>query len=155
MGFILKTKMHGNVRSARLTDLDDILSLLFQLRGRTPEDDSTRKSVYRRTFSKMLRNRDYVVAVYEDRTGIRGTATLLIQRNLTHGARPYGHIENVVTDSAYRGKGIGRAVTVYLLERAKKARCYKVILDCNEKIIPFYEKCGLSKTESREMRINF
>jgi hypothetical protein len=34
-----------------------------------------------------------------------------------------------------------------LVRVAKQQGCYKVILDCAESNIPFYEKCGLSRKE--------
>lgn len=34
-----------------------------------------------------------------------------------------------------------------LLLALQEAGCYKVILDCSEENVPFYEKCGLIKKE--------
>jgi glucosamine-phosphate N-acetyltransferase len=34
-----------------------------------------------------------------------------------------------------------------LLTYAKQAGCYKVILDCGEANVAFYEKCGLKRKE--------
>jgi GNAT superfamily N-acetyltransferase len=56
------------------------------------------------------------------------SATLLIVPNLTRGVRPYALIENVVTDPAWRQRGIA----TYLLRAAQQmawdANCYKVML---------------------------
>jgi len=43
-----------------------------------------------------------------------------------------GHVEDVVVDSAVRGKGIDRE-TVPI-----ESGCYKVILDCGEENVPSY-----------------
>ena len=38
--------------------------------------------------------------------------------------------------------GIGKAMVNQCIKYAQAEGCYKVILDCNEKNIPFYVKCG-------------
>ena len=48
--------------------------------------------------------------------------------NLTHGGSPVGFIENVVTDSEYRRKGIGGRVLRMAVDYARDAGCYKVDL---------------------------
>ena len=41
---------------------------------------------------------------------------------------------------------MGRVIEA-LMEFAKEAGCYKVILDCAESNVAFYEKCGLTRKE--------
>jgi GNAT superfamily N-acetyltransferase len=48
--------------------------------------------------------------------------------NLTRGGRPYAVIENVVTHTAFRRRGIGSQVMKSLLERCWAEGCYKVML---------------------------
>ena len=40
-----------------------------------------------------------------------------------------------------------RRVIEALMEFARAAGCYKVILDCGESNVAFYEKCGLTRKE--------
>ncbi|HEX3134067.1 MAG TPA: GNAT family N-acetyltransferase [Planctomycetota bacterium] len=56
------------------------------------------------------------------------TCTLTIVPNLTHGARPYGVIENVVTHPDLRRQGLGTAVLKAACEQAWNRSCYKVTL---------------------------
>ena len=42
--------------------------------------------------------------------------------------------------------GLSRVIQA-LMEFAKAAGCYKVILDCGESNVAFYEKCGLTRKE--------
>jgi glucosamine-phosphate N-acetyltransferase len=63
------------------------------------------------------------------------------------------HIEDVVVDEPYRNQGIGKQLVLHALEVAKKHECYKVILDCDEKNVKFYEACGL-KVSGMHMRID-
>jgi len=37
-------------------------------------------------------------------------------------------------------------------DAAKAAGCYKVILDCSESNVAFYEKCGLTRKEVQMVR---
>ena len=53
-----------------------------------------------------------------------------------------GHIEDVVVNSEYRGKGVGKMIVSFLTDIAKERGCYKCTLDCGPDKKPFYESCG-------------
>ena len=55
-----------------------------------------------------------------------------------------GHIEDIVVDSSYRGKNLGKRIIELLKSIAHVNDCYKVILDCADYNVPFYKKCGFS-----------
>jgi GNAT superfamily N-acetyltransferase len=77
-----------------------------------------------------------------------GSCTLAIVPNLSRGARPYGVIENVVTDAARRRSGVGRAVLQAALDKAWRADCYKVLLATGSKresTLRFYEGAGFTR----------
>ena len=76
------------------------------------------------------------------------SCTLAIIPNLTRGCRPYGLIENVVTDTEHRGKGHGRALLRHALECAWRRTCYKVMLMTGrktEQTYRFYESVGFDR----------
>jgi len=75
---------------------------------------------------------------------IHGTATLLYETKLIHGCKKIGHIEDVVVSPNYRDQGIAKRLISSLVQMASES-CYKVILDCTEELIPFYEKCHFEK----------
>ena len=141
------------VRNAEMKDTERIVMLLNQIK---PENKPPPFDIHKaeNVMSDMLKDSSYRLKVCEADGKIVGTATLFIQKNVTHGYRPYGHIENVVTDSAYRGAGIGKRIMESLIADAKAMDCYKVILDCNENISSFYEKVGFRRTKSIEMRLD-
>ena len=58
-----------------------------------------------------------------------------------------GHIEDIVTDPHHRSMGIGKCMVTHLLQIAEEQNCYKVVLQCDENNIPFYEKCGFHRSE--------
>lgn len=85
------------------------------------------------------------VFVMEDGEGkIIGTMSLLIEAKFIHKLSSVCHIEDVVVDNEYRGKGLGKMLIDYGVNYAKDNGCYKIILNCAEKNIKFYEKCGFS-----------
>lgn len=94
--------------------------------------------------------REYMVVIEElgsTPTRLVAAATLLVEYKFIHEAGKCGHIEDVVVDSAARGLGLGKIIIRRLVELAYEAGCYKVILDCSEKNVPFYNRCGFKQTE--------
>jgi glucosamine-phosphate N-acetyltransferase len=55
------------------------------------------------------------------------------------------HIEDVVVDKEYRSHGLGKLLIQDGIKIANREKCYKIILDCEEKNVGFYEKCGFEK----------
>lgn len=105
-------------------------------------------------FNELDSSPDYYVAVAEDPSSGRvlGTAALIIERKFIHSCGKVGHIEDVVVDEAARGGRIGQRLIAHLLDHAKASGCYKVILDCAEHNIGYYEKCGLTRKEVQMVR---
>ena len=84
---------------------------------------------------------------------IIGTITLLVEQKFIHEGGLVGHIEDVAVRKGYEGKGMGGSLVRRALREAKNFGCYKVILDCSDKNVPFYEKFGFSVQEN-EMRVD-
>lgn len=87
---------------------------------------------------------DMIDPITEKHT-IIGHATLLIEPKLIHNLSFVGHIEDVVIDSKHRGTGLGKLLIEKLKNVAMSAGCYKIILDCDDDKVPFYEHCGLKR----------
>jgi GNAT superfamily N-acetyltransferase len=76
------------------------------------------------------------------------SCTMAIIPNMTRGARPYGVIENVVTNRDWRNRGLGGAVLAEALHVAWRAGCYKVMLATGSQrpeTLRFYEGAGFAK----------
>jgi len=92
--------------------------------------------------------RQHILVIEDTETGqIISTATLLVERKFIHCAGFAGHVEDVVCDTAVRGKGLGKIIIQAAVTLAHQCGCYKVILDCEEKLVGFYEKCGFAQKE--------
>lgn len=99
-------------------------------------------------------NNNHNIYVIEKNNKIIASGTLLIENKIIHNFGKVGHIEDIVVDFNERGSGLGKLIINHLIETAKNLNCYKIILNCNESNVKFYEKCGFVKKEL-EMVIYF
>lgn len=73
---------------------------------------------------------------------IVSTATLMVEQKFIHRGGVVGHIEDVATHPAFRGRGFARALIQYLIDAARAEGCYKVILNCDPDKTDFYGSLG-------------
>ena len=119
------------VRLAAEADIPRILELYGDLvistapgeLNRTPSADD-----YRKIFRQISTTSGQELLVAEDDGKVVGTMALIIVPNLSHGGLPWAGVENVMVDSDYRRRGIGKLLMDYALAQAKKAGCYKIQL---------------------------
>ena len=136
-----------NVRIAKDNDFNGIMAFLRQL---NPEDPMIGDGRDKAAFDEILRNPNLYIFVVEKDDRIISTCYLNIIPNLTRNAAPYAVIENVVTDSAMRNQGFGKAVVLAALDDAWQAGCYKVMLQTGSKresTHHFYRSCGFVEGE--------
>ena len=110
---------------------------------------------FRTVFNEMKKTSDiYYVVVGEDHeTGmIVATGTVFIEKKYIHKGGSVGHIEDIVIKREARGKELGKELISHLVHIAVTKGCYKVILDCNDRNMPFYERCGFHKHENQMAR---
>lgn len=79
---------------------------------------------------------------------------LFVEKKLIHECGLVGHIEDIAVAKTEQGKKLGHTMITRLSELSKQVGCYKVILDCSDHNVGFYEKCGL-KNEGVEMAKRF
>lgn len=96
--------MMTTMRLAQRQDLPDLLQLYTYL-GDNPIPALDAKLM--RLWQTLLNDPQTAIIVAESQGHVVSTCTLTIIRNLTHDQRPYGIIENVVTDPRYRRQGLG------------------------------------------------
>jgi GNAT superfamily N-acetyltransferase len=81
-----------------------------------------------RAFAAIDADESQTLLVAEVDGEIAGSLHLVIVPNLTHNARPWAIVENIVVGSRHRRAGIGRQLVRDAIDRARRAGCYKVQL---------------------------
>ena len=117
------------------------------------QTSNSEQNSVRNILKKILENENHIIHVAELNGKIVGSTTLLIEQKFIHEGGFVGHIEDVVVNKEFEGQGIGMKLVLSLLDVAKEKKCYKTILNCEDKLIPFYEKIGF-KQKSTEMRFD-
>ena len=103
------------------------------------------KNVSKEDFNKyfeMIQNNYSKIYIIEEDGKIVGTGKILIEYKFIHNLSKCGHIEDVVINEKYRGKGYGKELINFLVEKGNEEGCYKIILCSSLKNSNFYKKCG-------------
>jgi len=83
-----------------------------------------------------------------------GCISYYVEPKLNRGGSLVAHIEDLVVDQAHRGKGYGKILIQTAFDDILKFELpYKIILNCSEENVAFYEKCGFHRA-GVEMRID-
>ena len=88
---------------------------------------------------------EMVVVEDLDNGHLCAAGTMVVENKFIHECGRIGHLEDVVVHAGLRAKGLGKRVVERALEIAKGHGCYKVLVDCAEKNVAFYEKCGFKR----------
>ncbi|KAH9475816.1 putative glucosamine 6-phosphate N-acetyltransferase 2 [Psilocybe cubensis] len=83
---------------------------------------------------------------------IVGVGSVFIEQKFTRGLGKVGHIEDIAVDKSMQGRKLGLRVIQALSAISENTGCYKTILNCSDKNIPFYQKCGFEKKENEMAR---
>jgi len=102
---------------------------------------------YINTLNNIQQTSDIWIVVNENE--IIGTGTILYETKFIHNISLYAHIEDIYVEEKYRKHGIGKLLVEHLVNEAKKRKCHKVILDCNESLESFYTKNNFRKNGSQ------
>lgn len=129
-----------SIRPLELNDYDsNYFELLSQLTAcPKPEYESFQKFV-----NSLTADHHLIVLVDINHNKVVGCGTVLLENKVIHNMGKVGHIEDIVTDSTFRGQGLGKLIINYLCDYAHKEGAYKVILDCADYNVGFYSKCDL------------
>jgi len=89
-----------------------------------------------------------IVIVDKNTDKIVAVGTVFIERKFLRGLGSVGHIEDIAVDPSQQGKKLGLRVIQALTSISENSGCYKTILNCSDKNMPFYQKCGFEKKEN-------
>jgi glucosamine-phosphate N-acetyltransferase len=82
------------------------------------------------------------IYVIEDKKKIVGYGAIYIDYKFYRNCTNVGHIEDIIIDKEYRGQGLSKLIINKLLECAKEKECYKIILNCKDEYVGYYQKMG-------------
>jgi len=133
------------IRAATEADLPSILALYVEV-----EDDGRVVSIEkaRSILARMKSYPDYKVYVAILGGSIVGTFEVLIMDNLAHMGAPSGVVEDFVVDRDWRGKGVGKQMMRFAMDRCRERGCYKLALSSNlkrEAAHRFYDGLGFQR----------
>lgn len=135
------------IREINNNELEALLTLYTLLHNNSMPDIDTK---IRSLWAEIMSDPHHHIIVAEEDGGLVSSCVLLIVPNLTHGQRPYGVIENVITNPSYRKIGLATDCLHYAREIAKKAGCYKLMLmtgSKEESTLKFYENAGYNRMD--------
>lgn len=137
--------MNIQIRQAIKEDLPQILNLYAEV---LDKGEVLSLEQAETLFSKMATYPNYKVYIAETESTIIGTFALLIMDNLAHLGTPSAVVEDVVVADNYQGKGIGKIMMIFAMEKCKEVGCYKLVLSSNLKRTEahaFYESLAFEK----------
>ncbi|MDD3283998.1 MAG: GNAT family N-acetyltransferase [Patescibacteria group bacterium] len=144
------------IRELEYSDLDLEKGFFYTL-GNLTDSPILDLEKSKKIYDKIKSQGTYIFVAVSDDEQIVGSISLLLEQKFIHGGSIVGHIEDVVTRKGYEGNGIASALLNCAIDFAKENKCYKVILDCKDDLIKFYEKFGFEhfKHKGNCMRIDF
>ena len=135
------------IYTAKEDDLEGLLKLYTQFHDKgMPEINRGIVSVWQ----EIRNDKSHHIIVGKIDGMFVSTCVLLIVPNLNHDQRPYGLIENVITDGLHRGKGYGTEILNYARQIAVAHSCYKIMLMTGSKedsTLNFYRKAGYNSED--------
>ena len=142
----MNTFCENRFRRLEKKDYTDFYFLINQLRKTELSKDQFEETLSNIENTQMIHI--WVVEKYDTVSGsnsLVGAGTIVYEQKFIRNCGKVAHIEDVVICKTKRCSGLGKELVQFLVNKAHENYCYKVILNCDETISPFYEKCGLSK----------
>jgi GNAT superfamily N-acetyltransferase len=134
------------IRPATAADLPAVLALYAQLDADHGKVLSVAQA--QDVFERISSYPNYKVYVAVAGSEVIGTFELLIMDNLAHMGAKSGVVEDVVVSDSWQGRGIGKRMMEFALERCREAGCYKMALSSNQKreaAHRFYDNLGFER----------
>nr|ODN90674.1 glucosamine-phosphate N-acetyltransferase [Cryptococcus depauperatus CBS 7841] len=93
-----------------------------------------------------------IVIVHSPTDTVVACGSVVVERKFVRNAGLVGHIEDIAVSKSMQGRKLGLKIIDALVQIGRSRGCYKIILDCSNSNIPFYEKCGFKQKEYQMVR---
>jgi len=150
----VKAELGPDLHMRPLSKTDISRSHLSVLSVLTSTPDLTEEQ-YTQAFATLLAcpNTYFTLVIVNRATdAIVGVGTVFLEQKFTRGLGKVGHIEDIAVGKSMQGRKLGLRIIQALTGISERVGCYKTILNCSDKNIPFYEKCGFEKRENEMAR---
>ena len=142
---ILKEKSNENY-FYRYLEENDFNKGYFELLSQLTMAEKSEFIAWKEKFQEMKSINNMDIIVIEDRkTGnVVGSITLIYEPKFIRNLGYVCHIEDFVIDANHRKHKLGSIMLDISSAFSKLRKCYKIILDCDEKVQGFYQKNGFT-----------
>lgn len=137
-------------------DINDIKKQYIKLLSQLTEVEELSNNDFITKIKEISELGIIVIAYYknDNKIYIVGSGTVLYEPKIIRNGKYVAHIEDIVVDENHRGCSIGKNIVNNLINYSKEKECYKIILDCSNDLISFYEKLGFLNIKN-EMSLYF
>ncbi len=138
--------MKIDVRQATIDDIEAILKIYSQPAiddGVSLEVDEAKK-----IFDIINTYPSYTIYLATVKGEVVGTIAVLIMDNIGHLGKQSAIFESIAVLPEWQGKGVGKELLRFAINKCKKANCYKITLSANIKrkaAHRFYESIGFTQ----------
>lgn len=147
----MNTLKHIEFKLLDFKYLDSYVHLLRQLSNTmdsyNDNEDSSENYLFTKRFLEIQKLQPYFqiwLMIDKETDYLIGCGTIILEPKFIHELSSVAHIEDLCIDKHFQMLGYGRILLNYLQSIAVKEKCYKIILNCSDKNIPFYERCGFN-----------
>ena len=133
------------IRKASAADAQALKTLYFEHLTNYPPKEEQDMTKWEYLLEKFAQDDNMYLLVLEENGTVVSSIQMAIIESLTHNARPFAVIENVVTHFEHRNRGYASALLEKASEIAKQKGCYKISLETGsnkESTLNFYRKNG-------------
>ena len=135
-----------DIRLIKENELEKLLALYTHLHE---NDLPLPKAIeVKQTWTKIIENDCLSIFGLFIDDNLLSSCYLSVIPNLTRSCSPFAVVENVVTHTAHRNRGYGKAILRHTLDTAWQKGCYKVMLLTgrnSDRIFKFYESVGFNR----------
>lgn len=147
---IIRNKNNYILRELELNDFyKNYNDLLGQL---TIINKNLSLDTFKKSYDLIKNNSLHKIFVIEHFNKIIASGTIIIEPKIFRNCGYAAHIEDIIVEKKYRGKGLSKIIIDKLIEISKEYNCYRITLNCNDKNIDFYSKFGF-KLSNNCMRL--